>query len=150
MAIKTVPGMEVQPKSLKSNVGRLNERGQEIVDGRPMEPPVGFRAPPSLAEQIRAMVRSEALAHAAEMQGDETFEEADDFDTGEDDMDPRSPYEDFFEPTTTEELQREHEALRVALGMAPQAPGAPPVSGGGEPPKAAEAPPKGAPAKQEG
>lgn len=74
-----------------------DEQGHEIPDPVPMEPPLGYRRTPSLAEQIRMHIRSEALRRAAEEAGYETFEEADDFDVG-DDYDPTSPYEEVFDP----------------------------------------------------
>lgn len=73
---------------------RLNELGQELVSPVPVAPPIGWKKTPSLTEQIRAMVRSEALRMAAEASGAETFEEADDFDV-EDDPSPVSPYEEW-------------------------------------------------------
>lgn len=76
---------------------RLDENGHEIPDPTPMAPPIGYKRQPSLAEQIRAMVRSEKLRQEAEEAGAETFDEADDFDVG-DDYDPRSPYEHDFDP----------------------------------------------------
>lgn len=66
--------------------------GFEIPDPTPMAPPIGYKRQPSLAEQIREMVRSEKLAQEAAAAGAETFEEADDFDV-EDDEFPASPYE---------------------------------------------------------
>lgn len=75
----------------------LDEHGREMPDPTPIAPPVGYNRQPSLAEQIRAMVRSERLRQEAEAQGFETFEEADDFDVG-DDLDPSSPYEEVFDP----------------------------------------------------
>lgn len=52
--------------------------------------------PPSEIERIRALIRSERLAAEAAAAGAETWEEADDFDIG-DDFDPESPYEEVFE-----------------------------------------------------
>lgn len=75
----------------------LDARGREKPDPTPIAPPIGYKRQPSLAEQIRNMVRSERLAMEAQAAGYETFEEADDFDTGED-LDPRSPYEVEFDP----------------------------------------------------
>lgn len=83
-------------------------RGYEIPDDTPIAPPVGYKAQASLAEQIRAMVRSERLAIEAERAGYETFEEADDFDVG-DDYDPSSPYEEVFDPTPAKELKNRKE-----------------------------------------
>lgn len=64
--------------------------------GVPMAPPVGYVRQPSIAERIRDMVRSEHLRIAAEAAGQETFEEADDFEVGED-FDPHSPFEENFD-----------------------------------------------------
>lgn len=86
-------------------MAKLDEHGREILDSTPMQPPIGYHRTPSLAEQIRNMVRSEKLALEAEAAGAETFEEADDFDVG-DDFDPSSPYETDFDPTPVDELRR--------------------------------------------
>jgi len=75
----------------------LDERGREKPDPVPLSPPLGYKKQPSLAEQIRAMVRSEKLRQEVEEAGMETWDEADDFDIG-DDYDPRSPYEEVFDP----------------------------------------------------
>lgn len=75
----------------------LNEKGHEIPDSRPIAAALGIRREPTLAERIKATVRSEHLALQARNQGYETFEEADDFDIG-DDFDPSSPYENDFDP----------------------------------------------------
>lgn len=69
----------------------LNENGHEIPDPRPMAAPLHIRVPETLAQQIQRMVRSELSQRAAD-QGHETFEEADDFDVG-DDEELSSPYE---------------------------------------------------------
>lgn len=76
---------------------RINPEGREIVSSVPVAPPIGYKKTPSLAEQIRLMVRSERMRQAALEAGAETFEEADDFDVG-DDFDPSSPYEETFDP----------------------------------------------------
>lgn len=104
MPIKQTKGNEVEAPSLKASAGRLDERGREIVDSRPMEPPVGWTPPMTLVDQIRAMVREERIRAELQSAGVETFDEADDFDVG-DDYDPKSPYEEYFEPTPNEELQ---------------------------------------------
>lgn len=69
----------------------LNEKGHEVLDATPVARPVGWSRPESLQEQIRRFVRNELSQHAA-AQGHETWEEAEDFEVG-DDYDPRSPYE---------------------------------------------------------
>lgn len=69
----------------------------ENPDPTPMALPAHMKRPPTLQEQIRSMVRSERLAQEALANGFETFEDADDFDVG-DDYDPRSPHELVFDP----------------------------------------------------
>lgn len=71
----------------------------EKVDSKPMALPVNYKRPPTLAEQVARLVRSEQLKQAAQNAGNETFEESDDFDIG-DDFDPSSPYEEQFETNT--------------------------------------------------
>lgn len=115
---------------------RLDPRGREIPDPVPVAPPVGYKRQPSLAEQIRAMVRSEKLRDEAQAAGYETFEEADDFDVG-DDYEPNSPYEVDFDPTPVSELRRRAAAdVQDGDPASPATPrqGAPqaPASGGGE------------------
>jgi len=75
----------------------LNKKGQEVPDPVPMAPPIGYKKEPSMTERIRAMVRSEHVRLAAMKAGAETFEEADDFEIG-DDYDPTSPFEEVFDP----------------------------------------------------
>lgn len=75
----------------------LTESGYEVVDPTPVEPPIGYFKQPSMVEHIRAMIRAEELRKEAEAAGLETFEEADDFEIG-DDYDPTSPYEESFDP----------------------------------------------------
>lgn len=105
----------------------LTPNGREIPDPTPMEPPLGYKRSPSLAEQIRTMVRSEQLALAAEAAGAETFEEADDFNIG-DDYDPQSPYENEFDPPISEVLAAGHRALAEKAKLATP----PPSKPGGE------------------
>lgn len=80
---------------------KYNEHGEEIPDSQRPELPLGFKKPESLAEQVRRLIRSEHVRQAAMASGHETFEEADDFEVG-DDYDPRSPYEEVFDPTLNE------------------------------------------------
>lgn len=68
-----------------------NERGHEIHEGKPVALPVGFRRPPSIVEMIRSQIRT-AMSQAAMENGAETFEEADDFEVG-DEEELRSPYQ---------------------------------------------------------
>lgn len=69
-----------------------DENGQFYPDPTPVAPPVGFD--PSeidMFERVRSMVRRE-MSHAAQAEGFETFEEADDFDV-DDEVEPFSEYE---------------------------------------------------------
>lgn len=96
---------------------RLDQDGRELPDPTPLAPPVGYNRQPSISEQIRDMVRSEALRAAAEAGGVETFEEADDFDVG-DDFDPSSPYEQQFDPVSVSELRRRAKEAQDKLAKA--------------------------------
>lgn len=89
---------------------RLNERGQEVLDSTPMQPPVGYKKSPSISDQIAQAVRSQRLAEEAAAAGFETFEEADDFDVG-DDFDPETPFENEFD-VPVKELKRRAKADR--------------------------------------
>jgi len=72
---------------------RLDNNGHEILSDKPMAIPVGFRRPPTLAEQVARLVRTERFKESLEHEDLETFEEADDFDIPDDPLDPTTPYE---------------------------------------------------------
>lgn len=72
-------------------MSKFDEKGREILDATPVALPIGYKHPESLTSQIRRLIKNE-LSMSARAEGKETFEEADDFDTGDDD-DIRSPYE---------------------------------------------------------
>lgn len=67
-----------------------NDRGEEVPDPTPVEVPVGFRHPPTLRETMQRLIREE-VSRAAEQSGDESFDEADDFNVDEEEF--SSPYE---------------------------------------------------------
>lgn len=71
---------------------KYNARGEEILDDTPVEMPLKFRRPPTLQESIKAMVRGE-LSRNAMASGQESFEEADDFEVEDDEVLPPSNYE---------------------------------------------------------
>lgn len=78
--------------------------GREIPDPTPMQPPVGYNPQPSLASIVRQQIMSHKLAQEAAAMGAETFEEADDFEVGDDwEAEKHSPYEANFDPMTPEE-----------------------------------------------
>lgn len=89
---------------------RHDKAGREHLDPTPMQPPLGYKRQPSLAEQIRTQV---AAHHAALRDHEpESLEEADDFDI-DDEVDPHSKWENDFEPSVKElkarALQRQAE-----------------------------------------
>lgn len=87
----------------------LTETGGEIPDPVPMDPPIGYRAQPSMFEVIRKMIKDEKLKQALEEEGLETPEDADDFDVGDDPPDPSSPYEHNFDPPADPRMRVEME-----------------------------------------
>lgn len=99
---KTKQLVEERPEDLARQVHqpqRQTRDGREIPSSVPLEPPLGYKRQPTLAETMRNMIRSEALERHARSQGQETFEEADDFDIeDEDHPDRNSPYEANFDP----------------------------------------------------
>lgn len=102
-----------------------DQYGREIPDSEPMQPPIGYNRQPSLSEQMRAMIVSHQLAREAAEAGMETFEEADDFEIGDDFEEERhSPYEANFDPMTPEEKAalasqgRDHERILTAAEKA--------------------------------
>jgi len=97
----------------------LDKNGHEIPDESQVAIPVRFKKSVMEYEIIKRMVRAE-LSEAAANSGFETFEEANDFDVG-DDFEPDSPYE--FDVSDEEYLQQ----LRAANPDEPlPAPSAPP------------------------
>lgn len=74
----------------------LDDNGSEVLDDTPVAIPVRFQRQPTILQEIldtRNLIRNEMSRMAAE-EGNETFEEADDFYiVGEDDLDPYSPHE---------------------------------------------------------
>lgn len=77
-----------------------NDKGEEIPDSRPVALPVGFSRPRSLQETMQHLLRNEEFRRALDSHGMDTFEEADDFDVGDDEsgIPNNSPYEQQFDP----------------------------------------------------
>lgn len=106
----------------------------EVLDDTPVENPAAGKQPLSLQQEMQRMIRTEMSRLAAE-QGQETMEEADDFDEDEDD--PLSQYQ-------LTEMQVEEPLKRPAKASG-KSPKASPESGAGsgtadvvKPPKEAE------------
>lgn len=84
---------------------KLTSSGAEINNDPPVAVPANYKRPLTLAEQVRLMCRTQ-LSQMAANEGQETWEEADDFDVG-DDYDPSSPHELIFDPELGKELPQE-------------------------------------------
>lgn len=75
------------------------EDGGEIGDPTPMQPPLGYKRTPSLAEQIAQQVRMQTIQRLEDEMDPETEEEADDFEIADDDGTPPAKYENDHVPT---------------------------------------------------
>lgn len=96
------PRISVEDYREKRRSAGFNDEDKLIPDGIPMEPPLGYKPSQSMVEIIRDMVRSEQLARDLDAAGVETFEEADDFEVGDEDPQMRSPWENDFDPPIKE------------------------------------------------
>jgi len=103
----------------------LDANGHQIPDPVPIAPPIGYKRQPSMVEIVREAVRSEALRQAVAAAGHETFEEADDFDVGDDPELAHSPFENQFDPPIAEMVQAGAEEVKKR-SKPPAAPKAPP------------------------
>lgn len=92
-----------------------NQLGQEVPDPRPVALPVGFKRPKTVQETIKDLLRNEDLKKALAVHELDTFEEADDFNTGEPDPMSGTPYEDCFEPDIPGLAAREQEIRAGAV-----------------------------------
>lgn len=95
--------------------GTLNQAGEEVLDPRPVAIPAGFKRPETLQEQVARLVRT-SVSEWANRQGMETFEESEDFEV-DDEFDPQSRFETFFDPIlgrdlSAEEFRRNEAAYR--------------------------------------
>lgn len=95
--------------------------GRFVPDPVPMEPPIGYVKQPSMVEIVRDMVRSEKLRAEIEAAGHESFEEADDFDVGDDPELLRSGYEDELDEGAIEEVVAHARALQEEKAAEPPA-----------------------------
>lgn len=88
-------------KSIDYTSDRLDKFGHEVLDPTPFAPNITNRRLNSEADRIRGIIRGEQLREAMRAAGAETFEEADDFEVGED-WEPDSPYEEIFDPAAAQ------------------------------------------------
>lgn len=136
MAMKEILDRLAKIASKNPKARRYDDRGLFYPDPTPIAPPIGYTKSPTISEQIRAMVRSEHVRQAADAAGFDTFEEADDFDVG-DDYDPTSPFEEQFEGQFTAPLEPQGPLPRDPEDRNPPTP---PVIPPAEPAKPAEPP----------
>jgi len=92
---------------------RHNEKGEEILDPTPMQPPLGYKKSLSLSEQIAQQVRISLIKRLEDEMEPETDEEADDFVVG-DDYEPLSKYENDHVPTIGE-LKKKAKQIQDAI-----------------------------------
>lgn len=78
-------------------MSKHNANGEEILDPTPVALPIRFKRPTPLNERIKQMVAQE-MSLAAQAAGEESFNEADDFNIPDDPIDPSTPYEENFDP----------------------------------------------------
>lgn len=118
----------------------FDKMGRQVPDQRQVEVPSGLGRPLSLQDEIKRFVRIELSRRAAD-DGAESFEEADDFDVGDDDPEEfLSPYE--VTELVPEATDRDAEPPPDPKERAPaQNPATPvesaPAAGSGEAPKGA-------------
>jgi len=94
----------------------LNALGQELPDPRPAAPSLGKKPEVHIRDYIKMLVHNERLQQEIDAAGHETFEEANDFEVG-DDYFPDSQYENDLEPSLAE-LIREGTASLSAKARA--------------------------------
>lgn len=128
----------------------LNQDGTPILNPVPIAPPIGYKKHPSMVEVVRDMIRSEKLAQAARDAGHETFEEAEDFDVGDDPDQLRSPFENEHDPDLGEILKAGAEVIRERKRKQLEEAGTAPRSAAASPPrKPSQDPPADGPAPSE-
>lgn len=99
--------------SEKRTLDKHNETGGEILDPRPMQPPLGYKRTLSLSEQIAQQVRIANLRILEDMAIAETEDDADDFNVGED-FEPLSQHENDHMPTLAN-LKRKAAEINAAI-----------------------------------
>lgn len=117
---------------------RLSPDGREIPSSVPVAPPVGYKKQPSMVEMVREMVRSERLRQEVAAAGAETFEEAEDFDVGDEPDMASTPYENDFDPPLSELLQAGSQELAKKEKAAPPSDGPKGRKATQKPPEAAD------------
>lgn len=113
----------------KSIFKKLTKTGKEILNRTPIAIPLGFSRPKSITEQIAEFVTNQKTQEQLDAAGFETFEDAEDFEIGDDyESLPESKYEaDFDNIKSGLALEREkarksaqQNSSKPAAGEAPQ------------------------------
>lgn len=104
-----------------------DELGREVLDPTPVAPPVRFERGLSQQEHIRRLIQVE-MSRAALEEGQESFEEADDFDTGEGDDLPLTRWEAEFDPDFQQVKDAAYEARRAEVAAEKGGTGVKPLS----------------------
>lgn len=94
---------------------RFDERGRELPSNIPVEIPAGHRKPESLQDTIRRLIRTDVSALAAS-NGDESFEEANDFELGDDDAELSPTHHELHEEVVSEVVRVRQEARDADSG----------------------------------
>jgi len=82
----------------KSIFKKLTKTGKEILNRTPISIPLGFSRPKSITEQIAEFVTNQKIQEQLDAAGFETFEDAEDFEIGDDyESLPESKYEADFD-----------------------------------------------------
>lgn len=136
--VRKPPRMTPEEYLIKLSRKGLKNDGSIIGDPVPIEPPIGYQKQPSMMELVRDMVRSEKFKEG--LGENESFEEADDFDVGDEPDLLRSPHEFEDQPSIAElveegkkslaekEAAAKEEAERAALAEAERLAKEPPTS----------------------
>lgn len=72
-------------KNIPKNGSLYDDRGFQWCDQTPVEMPLGYSPPESLASMVERLCSMQDFRKQQEKAGNETFEEADDFDVGDED-----------------------------------------------------------------
>ena len=138
--------MKVDGRKVDPETGEFlqDEFGRELPDPTPVAPPLGYVKQPSMFDIIRAQVQQQ-LSAIALAEGKESWEDAEDFDVG-DDFDPISPHEGVWDLSVDEikaALKRaQNEKAAAAAEPDPAPPPAVPPAAAPAPAPASPEPPK--------
>lgn len=95
-------------------MAKYDKNNCECPDTTPLEIPIGYTEPETMAQMIARIVQSNELAHHLHMQGIDTLEEADDFDV-DDELPIKSEHEmvDMLDEFIQEKIMPEATATTV-------------------------------------